>query len=283
MRRALGKGLAQLLGEQFESTVSELPVDSIVPNPRQPRQHFDEDSLEELAQSIREVGLLQPLVVRPTAEGTYELIAGERRWRACQRAGLKTVPVVVRPSGDQASLEMALVENLQRSDITPVESAKAFRRLMQEFGLTQEQVAERVGKSRTAVANTLRLLKLPPRALEALEKNEITEGHARALLALGSEPEMLALLERIVRTGLSVRDAERAAKQAQSPRREEPKPPAPRTAEADPAVRQLEDGLSMYLGAPVRIERAEVGGRIVVSFYSDDDLERILEILGIRL
>lgn len=283
MRRALGKGLAQLLGEQFESTVSELPIDSIVPNPRQPRQHFDEAALEELAQSIREVGLLQPLVVRPTAEGTYELIAGERRWRACQRAGLKTVPVVVRPSGDQASLEMALVENLQRSDITPVESAKAFRRLIQEFGLTQEQVAERVGKSRTAVANTLRLLKLPPRALEALEKGEITEGHARALLALDSEPEMLALLERIVRTGLSVREAERAVKQTQSPKREQPQPPVSRTAASDPAVRQLEDGLSMYLGAPVRIERAEVGGRIVVSFYSDDDLERILEILGMRL
>ncbi|HCD99522.1 MAG TPA: hypothetical protein DER07_00600 [Armatimonadetes bacterium] len=283
MRRALGKGLAQLLGEQFESTVSELPIDSIVPNPRQPRQHFDEAALEELAQSIREVGLLQPLVVRPTAEGTYELIAGERRWRACQRAGLKTVPVVVRPSGDQASLEMALVENLQRSDITPVESAKAFRRLIQEFGLTQEQVAERVGKSRTAVANTLRLLKLPPRALEALEKGEITEGHARALLALDSEPEMLALLERIVRTGLSVREAERAVKQTQSPKREQPQPPVSRTAASDPAVRQLEDGLSMYLGAPVRIERAEVGGRIVVSFYSEDDLERILEILGMRL
>jgi len=283
MRRALGKGLAQLLGEQFESTVSELPIDSIVPNPRQPRQHFDEAALEELAQSIREVGLLQPLVVRPTAEGTYELIAGERRWRACQRAGLKTVPVVVRPSGDQASLEMALVENLQRFDITPVESAKAFRRLIQEFGLTQEQVAERVGKSRTAVANTLRLLKLPPRALEALEKGEITEGHARALLALDSEPEMLALLERIVRTGLSVREAERAVKQTQSPKREQPQPPVSRTAASDPAVRQLEDGLSMYLGAPVRIERAEVGGRIVVSFYSEDDLERILEILGMRL
>jgi len=283
MRRALGKGLAQLLGEQFESTVSELPIDSIVPNPRQPRQHFDEAALEELAQSIREVGLLQPLVVRPTAEGTYELIAGERRWRACQRAGLKTVPVVVRPSGDQASLEMALVENLQRSDITPVESAKAFRRLIQEFGLTQEQVAERVGKSRTAVANTLRLLKLPPRALEALEKGEITEGHARALLALDSEPEMLALLERIVRTGLSVREAERAVKQTQSPKREQHQPPVSRTAASDPAVRQLEDGLSMYLGAPVRIERAEVGGRIVVSFYSEDDLERILEILGMRL
>jgi len=283
MRRALGKGLAQLLGEQFESTVSELPIDSIVPNPRQPRQHFDEAALEELAQSIREVGLLQPLVVRPTAEGTYELIAGERRWRACQRAGLKTVPVVVRPSGDQASLEMALVENLQRSDITPVESAKAFRRLIQEFGLTQEQVAERVGKSRTAVANTLRLLKLPPRALEALEKGEITEGHARALLALNSEPEMLALLERIVRTGLSVREAERAVKQTQSPKREQPQPSVSRTAASDPAVRQLEDGLSMYLGAPVRIERAEVGGRIVVSFYSEDDLERILEILGMRL
>lgn len=283
MRRALGKGLAQLLGEQFESTISELPIDSIVPNPRQPRQHFDEAALEELAQSIREVGLLQPLVVRPTAEGTYELIAGERRWRACQRAGLKAVPVVVRPSGDQASLEMALVENLQRSDITPVESAKAFRRLIQEFGLTQEQVAERVGKSRTAVANTLRLLKLPPRALEALEKNQITEGHARALLALDSEPEMLALLERIVRSGLSVREAERAVKQSQSPKRDRPEPPSPRTSDSDPEMRQLEDGLSMFLGAPVRIERADVGGRIVVSFYSDDDLERILEILGVRL
>lgn len=283
MRRALGKGLAQLLGEQFESALSELPIDSIVPNPLQPRQHFDETELEELAQSIREVGLLQPLVVRPTAEGSYELIAGERRWRACQKAGLKAVPVIVRPSGDQASLEMALIENLQRSDITPVESAKAFRRLIQEFGLTQEQVSERVGKSRTAVANTLRLLKLPRPVLEALERSEISEGHARALLALDSEPAMLSLLERVVRSGLSVRETERAVKQAGSATRGQSKPDAPQPKRADPATRNLEEGLSVFLGAPVRIERGEVGGRIVVSFYSDDDLERILEILGIRL
>ncbi|MCX7800153.1 MAG: ParB/RepB/Spo0J family partition protein [Fimbriimonadales bacterium] len=282
MRRALGKGLAQLLGEQFESSVSEVPIDAIAPNPLQPRQNFDEGEIEELAASIREVGLLQPLVVRPTAEGGYELIAGERRLRASKRAGLKTVPVLVRPSGDQASLELALIENLQRSDISPVESAKAFRRLMQEFGLTQEQVAERVGKSRTAVANTLRLLRLPPKALECLEKGEISEGHARALLAMESEDQLLALLDRVVRSGMSVRETEKAVREALRPQTETRATSKPPTPPADPETRQLEEGLSMFLGAPVRIERSGVGGRLVVSFYSDDDLERILDILGMR-
>lgn len=282
MRRALGKGLAQLLGEQFESSVSEVPIDLIAPNPLQPRQHFDQAEIEELANSIREVGLLQPLVVRPTPEGGYELIAGERRLRASRLAGLKTVPVLVRPSGDQASLELALIENLQRSDISPVESAKAFRRLMQEFGLTQEQVAERVGKSRTAVANTLRLLKLPPPALEALEKGEITEGHARALLTLGSEDHVLTLLDRVVRTGMSVRDTEKAVREALQARPKVRSSGQGPSVSTDPETRQLEEGLSMFLGAPVRIERGNVGGKLVVSFYSDDDLERILEILGMR-
>src|SRR5580704_9085673 len=183
MRRALGKGLSQLIAEQYEGPTNELPVADIVPNSRQPRTVFNDEALEELAASIREYGILQPLIVRPLAEGKHELIAGERRLRAAKLAGLTSVPVIVRSAGNQSSLELALIENLQREDINALESAKAYRRLIDEFGMTQEQVADRVGKSRVSVANTVRLLRLPKRIMEGLEAGFISEGHARALLA----------------------------------------------------------------------------------------------------
>lgn len=283
MRRALGKGLSQLLGEQFDSSVSEVPIETIVPNARQPRQNFEEGALEELAQSIREVGLLQPLVVRPVGENTYELIAGERRLRASKLAGLATVPVLVRSAGDQSSLEMALVENLQRADISPVESARAFRALLQEFGLTQEQVADKVGKSRTSVANTLRLLRLPTPILTGLEKGEISEGHARALLSVENEAKMMAIYELVVEKGLSVRDTEaltRGPKGHQAPAIPKKNRPGLQTS---PEWKQLQEGLSMYFGAPVTLERSQTGGKLSVSFYSDEDLQRILDVLGIHL
>ena len=261
-----------------------MPIGSLIPSPGQPREFFDEAALEELAQSIREVGLLQPLVVRPSTEGMYEVIAGERRLRASKMAGLTTVPVVMRAAGNESALEIALIENLQREDISPLECARAYRRLIVEFQLTQEQVADKVGKARTSVANTVRLLKLPKRILEGIESGSISEGHARALLSLENEIMQLAVFDQIVAKGLSVREAERLSR----PKETTPKtartqsPKQPHRAE-DPEWKELEDGLSMYFGTPVRLERAEVGGKMVVSFYSDDDLMRILDVLGIHV
>lgn len=283
MRRALGKGLSQLVAEQFEGGAQEVPIEEISANVRQPRTQFREETLQELAASIREYGILQPLIVRPVGEGRFELIAGERRLRAAKLAGLTTVPVIQRAAGNQTSLELALIENVQREDIGPLECAVAYRRLMDEFGLTQEQVAERVGKSRAAVANAVRLLRLPPRVLDGLQAGEITEGHARALLQFESDPERLAAYDAVIRQNLNVRDVERLAQRpAVRPKAERPVGTRP-TPDADPNDRALEEAASIYLAAPVKIERGPIGGRMSVEFFSDDDLERILEVLGIRL
>lgn len=280
MRRALGKGLSQLIGEQTDPTTAEAPLDAIVPNSRQPRTHFDDTALEELAASIREVGVLQPLLVRPLSEGRYELIAGERRLRAAQMAGLKTVPIVVRSAGAKTSLELALIENVQREDISALECAKAYQQLVAEFGLTQEQIADRVGKSRPAIANTLRLLRLPKRILEGLEKGTISEGHARALLQLDNDAQRLAVFDQVVSRGLSVRQTEEASrpKTAAKPRKK-----AAELADVDPSWRAVREALSERLGTPVRLTGDERGGSIVVPFYSEEDLSRLCDVLGIEL
>lgn len=281
MRRALGKGLAQLLGEQADSGVLEVSVESLVPNQRQPRTSFDEQSLDDLAASIREHGLLQPILVRPIAEGKYEVIAGERRLRACKRAGLHQVPVIVRAAGAQTSLELALIENLQREDIGPLESARAYRQLAEEFGLKQEEIATRVGKARATVTNALRLLKLPEEVRSGLESGTITEGHARAILGVDGASAQVALYRRVVAKGMNVRETERAAQPAERRKRAVSRTVRPVVEDAD--RRALEEALSIYLGSPVRIERGEAGGRMVVEFYSDDDLQRILDVLGVHL
>jgi ParB family transcriptional regulator, chromosome partitioning protein len=280
MRRVIGKGLAELIGEQSDERPNEVAVDCIVPNARQPREIFIDSSLEELAASIREHGVLQPLIVRPLAEGRYELIAGERRLRASKIAGLKFVPVVVRSASAQTSLEIALIENIQREDISPLECARAYRQLMTEFGLTQEQVADKVGKSRTAVANTLRLLKLPISIQDALREGQITEGHARALLAFDSPARQMAVFEQTVRKGLTVRDVEALSKphaivQAHT------RGPAIDTADAD--TRALQDALSTHLGTPVKIVRTGRGGRLEIAFYDQDDLGRVVDALGVTV
>jgi ParB family chromosome partitioning protein len=278
MRRALGKGLSQLIADQIEGgTPTEARVDRIQPNPRQPRTVFDAEGLNDLAESIKEHGLLQPITVRDLGDGNYELIAGERRLRAAKIAGLATIPILVRTAGAQNSLELALIENLQREDIGPVESAKAFRRLADEFSLTQEQIAIRVGKSRVSVTNLLRLLKLPDLVLEALEAGQITEGHARLLLTLDSEPKQVAMLELILDRELTVRQLE---KLLQIPlRNTAPKGPK----HVDPNWAALQSALSTYLGSPARLERQAKGGKVIIDFYSDEDLQRIVEILGVQL
>jgi ParB family chromosome partitioning protein len=276
MRRALGKGLSQLIGEQFESGPSEVSVDDVQPNQRQPRTHFDEASLQELADSVKEYGVIQPLIVRPLSEGKFELIAGERRLRAAKIAGLATVPVLLRSAGNQSSLELAIIENVQREDINALEQAKAYRRLMDEFDLTQDQVAVKVGKSRAGVANTVRLLRLPARIQDGLQEGRITEGHARALLSFDNPDQQLALYDQILERGLTVREVEKASKPRPTPRPIRPTEPSAADAE-------LEEALSTHFGARTRVVRADVGGKLTIEFYGDEDLQRILEVLGFSL
>jgi ParB family chromosome partitioning protein len=268
-RRGLGKGLEALIPSP--PGVSEVAVDSIVPNPRQPRQALDPQSLEELADSIREQGLVQPLVVSEAEEG-YQLLVGERRWRAAKLAGLETVPVVVREVTPQQMLELALVENIQREDLNPLETASAYQQLVEEFGLTQQHVAEKVGKNRATVANTLRLLKLPQEAKNSLLTGKITEGHARALLRLPSAKAQLEALQAIVRGGLSVRQTEEMVRRLVEKPRAKSAP-----VEKSPQLRALEDDLRQALGTKVNLTSGSKGGRLVIYFYSEEELQAIYD------
>jgi ParB family chromosome partitioning protein len=286
MRRALGKGLSQLLGEEAEQgSRNTVPIEAVVANRRQPRKQFSEESIAELADSIREYGVIQPLIVRPLSEGQYELIAGERRLRAAKKAGLTEVPAVVRAANSQASLEMALIENVQREDITAIECAQAYKLLMEEFDLSQDQVAKKVGKSRVSISNTLRILRLPKEVQQALSERLITEGHARAILMVEGLGPQLALLKKILDQNLSVRAAEKLAKKDEDPTPVEPEPePKPRQeTNEDPNVTALQESLSVYFGSPTRVVSGDQGGKIEIDYYSDEDLQRILDILGMQL
>lgn len=274
-RFGLGRGLGSLLPSSPGG--EEVDIDLIAVNPRQPRAAFAPDQLAELVESVRAHGILQPLVVsqRTSESGatSYQLIAGERRLRAARQAGLTRVPVVVRESTPQGLLELALVENIQRADLNALEEAAAYRQLIDEFGLTQEVVAGRVGKSRTAVANALRLLGLPESVRASLSAGEISEGHARALLGLADEAARLDLWREIIARGLSVRQTEEAVRRAREtapPTEKAPRPP-------DPTLAHLEERLQTSLGTQVRLERSRAGGRIVIRFYGDEDLEALIE------
>lgn len=278
MRRVLGKGLSQLLGEQEEgSHVREAKVAALVPNPRQPRKHFDEGQLQELADSIAKVGVVQPIVVRPLDAERFEIIAGERRWRAAQMAGLLEVPIVVRSADNAETLQLALIENIQREDIAPLECAEAYQLLIDNHALTQEDLSKRVGKSRSAIANTLRLLKLPVEVRKSLAVGEISEGHARALLQFDTEAEQTLVHRRILEKGLSVREVERLAKGKSAAAKAQKEQTSP------PAASRLDSALSEFFGSPARISRTNRGGKIEVEFFSEDDLSRILEKLDISI
>jgi ParB family chromosome partitioning protein len=281
--RGLGRGLGALIGEQDavrpRETVVEIPVEEIRPSRYQPRQGMDDAALHELAESIREHGVLQPVVVR-RGEWGYELIVGERRFRAAQLAGLARVPACIRDYSDEQTLEVALVENLQREDISALEAARAYRRLADEFGLTQEQIAAKVGKSRSAVANTLRLLQLSPREQRRLEAGEITEGHARALLS--SAPDQRErMLEEILRGRSSVREAEEMARGARAAETAAGEKGARRKT-TDANLAAVEGRLRERLGTRVQIQRRGSKGAISIEFYSDEDLERLLRLLGVE-
>jgi ParB family transcriptional regulator, chromosome partitioning protein len=277
-RSGLGRGLEALIpvSEGPESGLDQVPVTAISPNPMQPRGVLDPEALAELAASIREHGLIQPLIVTRQGPERYQLIAGERRWQAARMAGLATVPVVIKEATPQQVLELALVENIQRADLNPLEEAAAFRQLVELFGLSQEQVAERVGKSRVAVTNTLRLLRLPAEVKQALADGTIQEGHARALLGLPTTPAQVSALRLVVKKALSVRQTEELVRRLTTEPPPKPDEPPP------PESRSLEEQFRARLGTKVQLYRNRKGrGRLVIHFYSEEELQAIYEaILG---
>ncbi len=272
-RGGLGRGISALIptGEpHVDSPYREVPVSLIKPNPSQPRTQFNEDALRGLARSIIEVGLLQPVVVQESDDG-YTLISGERRWRAAQLAGLETIPALLRRADTTGSLVQALVENLQRQDLTPIEEATAYKALIDEYNLTQQEIAHRVGKGRATVANSIRLLRLPAAILELLETAQLTAGHARALLAVSDPKYATHIAKRAVAEGWTVRQVEEAAK-ARAPRRRSPRP----TGKVRPAeIVELETRLANQLDLPVSISYRDQKGSVKVSFNSIDDLQRV--------
>lgn len=278
-RRGLGRGLSALIpvSEGMGEIYTEVPVSAIVPNPDQPRRAIEEESIEELAASIREHGVLQPVIVQPLSDGSYQLVAGERRWRAARAAGLATVPALVRRVSDEERLEMALVENVQREDINPLDEARAYRTLMERFGMTQEEVARKVGKSRTAVANTLRLLTLEPEIQQGLQAGKISEGHARALLMAPAESR-LDLYRRALNAGWSVRELERAARQVhQTVTAALSRDVSRETSRNDPHVLALEDRLRQALATKVKIQCVNGRGFVEIHFFDLDELDRIVQ------
>lgn len=291
MRQALGKGIGALIptaparpresaGEpppevmgEAQSLVHEIPVAAISANPRQPRDQFEEVALADLARSIATHGVLQPILVRALSEGRYELIAGERRLRAARQANLSTIPALVREANDDESLVLAIVENIQRAELSPLEEARAYRALIDDFSLTQEEAARRVGRSRPAIANSLRLLQLPEDVQAELAAGRITAGHARALLGLDTDQAKVTLAREIVQRKLSVRDTEGAVTRATAPPRASSK--------QDPDVRRLADDLMRALGSKVAIHTSKGGtGRIEILFYSNDELARLADVLS---
>ena len=279
-QKGLGRGLGALLGDFTEATPEDsalkmLPLHRVEPNPEQPRQDFDEEELAALADSIRIHGVIQPLTVRETGEGYYQIIAGERRWRACRMAGLSEVPAVVIQADDRKAKELALIENLQRQDLNSVEEALGYQSLMDEFGLTQEETAQRVGKSRSAVANSLRLLGLEEKVLEMLRTGAITAGHAKAILMLKSEKKQLEAALKIANLGLSVRQAELLCKNMA---REQPSKKEPTVIQVD-YVKECEKSLSKHLGRGVKIVNGKRKGRFELEFYGQEDLQTLLDAL----
>ena len=278
--KGLGKGLGALLGD-FEEVSGEktpyqlLPIYKVEPNPDQPRHDFDEEELEALSESIRIHGIIQPLTVRETGSGYYQIIAGERRWRAARLANLSEVPVVIIEADDKKAMELALIENLQRQDLNPVEEALGYQSLIEEYGLTQEEAANRVGKSRPAVANALRLLGLCSQVLEMLRTGELTAGHARAILVLKSEKKQLEAAKKIVALGMSVRAAETLCKNMT---KEKPVEKEPEVLKVD-YVAECEKVLSKHLGRGVKIVNGKRKGRFELEFYGQDDLQILLDAL----
>jgi ParB family chromosome partitioning protein len=271
MKTALGKGLNALIPKQGEEVLY-LDIDRIMPGKQQPRRVFHEESLKELAASIKEKGVLQPVIVSRTGDGSFNLIAGERRWRASVLAGLKKIPALIKNVASRDSLEIALIENIQREDLNPIETAEAFNRLVKDFDLTQEELALKVGKERATVANYLRLLKLPDEIKTMLYNGSLSMGHARALLSIEGRANQIEAAGKIIRKNLNVRESELLAKRTAKPARG--------VVGKDPQISSLEEKLIKQLGTKVRIKhKGKKGGKIEIEYYSLDELDRLLDIL----
>ncbi|MBT5259293.1 MAG: ParB/RepB/Spo0J family partition protein [Nitrospina sp.] len=285
-RKALGKGINALIPdfemgvpeshENESAKTTELLIDEISPNRFQPRKYFDDEKLEELVTSVRENGVLQPVLVQKSDTG-YELVVGERRWRASKKAGLKKIPVVIREVTDAQALELAIIENIHRQDLNPIEEAEAYARLADEFALTQEMIAEKVGKSRTAVTNTLRLLKLSRNIKEDLISGKLSMGHARALLGLDNAGQMEALRKEIFKQDLTVRQTESRVSRLKQP---VPTKPVSLVSKQNIFIKDLAKEFERKLGTKVDIKPTKKGGKLVVTYYSDDDLDRIKGLIG---
>lgn len=280
-RQSLGKGLRALIPDLepiADEPVHTLPIDKIESNPYQPRKYFDSEKMKELIASIREHGIIQPIVVRKTGAG-YQIVAGERRWRAAKEIGLVDLPAVIREFSDREVMEIALIENLQREDLSPIEEAQAYKSLIENFNLTQENLAKRLGKSRSTITNTLRVLNLPPEIIEYVSRGTITAGHAKALLGVDDPNEQKKIALRIIKEGLNVREVEALAQRqgkkiktnvSRGTKREEKRPAE---------VRELENQLAMAVGSRVYIKYGGKKGKIEIEYYSDSDLERIASII----
>lgn len=274
-RKALGKGLGALIPEDTLPVSRPVfcGIDELSPNHRQPRKQFKDKSIDELAASIKEIGIIQPIVARKNTHGKYEIITGERRWRAAMKAGLSEVPIIIREADDRESLEVAIIENLQREDLNPLDESKAYLQLIDDFGLTQEDVAKRVGKDRSTITNQLRLLKLPKDIQQDLLSEKITAGHARPLLSLESSSDQLQVRDVIIKKTLSVRETELLVQ-----RYKKKKAKQERSIKKDPHLDFLRDELVHILGTQVKIHKKKKGGKFEIQFSSDGELDRIIEL-----
>lgn len=288
-KTSLGTGLSSLIPEKTkrpeavaeprsdkaEAGVAMIAVEQIIPNPNQPRYYFNADNLKDLAESIREHGVVQPIIVTKLPDGRYELIAGERRLRASKLIGNKEIPAVVREADGRQKLELAIIENIQRHDLNPIEEAKAYRRLQEEFGLTQEAVAKRMGKGRASVANTMRLLELPVEIQRGVIEEKITEGHARAILGLPNPEKQRALYEMVLRERMTVRDVEDKVRELTAPERRR----KITIKTMDPSLQELETRLEQNLGTKISIRKKGVSGKIMIDFFSDEEFNKIKNLL----
>lgn len=270
----LGKGLGALISDSAgKDYIKEVEIDKIIPNPMQPRKIFDLEKIDELSQSITEQGILQPIIVRQI-NNNYEIIAGERRFKAAKKAGLLKVPVIIKKADDEESLEIAIIENVQREDLSAIEEGEAYKLLIEKYNYTQEALANRLGKNRATITNTLRLLKLPTQIKDDINSGKMTSGHARAILAIENEKEQLKIAEKVINENLSVRDVEKLVKD-----KKEPKKPA-RVEKKKLEIVEIESMLRDFLGTKVKIKDGNNKGKIEIEYYSDGDLERILETIG---
>lgn len=278
IKKGLGRGLQALIPTKeegkIEGSVMEIDISLINVNEKQPRKFFSEEKLVELAASIKEHGVVQPIVVRPISAGGYELVAGERRWRACRKLGIKRIPAVIKDVSEREMAEIALIENIQREDLNPVEEAVAYKTLIEEHGLTQEELSSRVGKSRPFIANTVRLLNLPADILEMVRENRLSAGHARALLGLTSKKEQVELAKQIAARGLSVRQTEQAIKKGLHATTHKKAAPRP-----EPILSAIEEKLRNKFSTQVKIRAGKKAGKIEIDYYDQGDLERIVDIL----